>query len=238
MKQEGPNSGFKKSTVVIAGLSIFVLTTLVVGATVYFWRESVNDDTRVTLNKRIASLEEDIINLKSTTTEDKATSKTIQKDSTEEEDWVKYSGKGFYKFSINVPKDAYVCIGDTATGGNDFGCWPEGVYLNDMEDFPYGIAFEQTTLEPKLEELVKTFNYEGYVDSDINFDDADNQIMVKGEETKTFYDKDNNSVTKDIAYTKYLFTKDSYVYMPVIYTDKNLSDYELYQQILMTWQFD
>jgi hypothetical protein len=152
--------------------------------------------------------------------------------------WEKHSGTGFYKFSILAPKDSYVCIGEVATAGSDMGCFPKGVYLKNMKDFPYGIEFEQTSLAPDLQNLVDVFGYEGYTKSDISFGDADNQIMVKGSETRKFWDKDNNEIEKTVYFTKYLFTKDGLVYMPKIYTDPEYSDYDTYQSILRTWEFE
>ena len=149
--------------------------------------------------------------------------------------WEKHSGKGFFKFNILAPKKSYVCIGETA-GESD--CFPTGVYEDNMKHFPYGISFGQTMLDPNLDRLVETFNFDGYEPSDLNFDNASNQIMLKGSATKKFYDRNNNEIEKNVTYTRYLFTKDNYIYMPTIYTDELGSNYEHYQSILSTWKFE
>lgn len=149
--------------------------------------------------------------------------------------WEKHSGTGFFKFTVLAPKMSYVCIGETAGESN---CFPTGIYLNNSQHFPYGISFKQTVLDPNLDQLIITFNFKGYERSDINFDNARNQIMVKGSGTEIFYDKDNKEIKKNVSYTRYLFTKDNYIYMPTIYTNEFGDDYELYQNILSTWKFE
>lgn len=151
--------------------------------------------------------------------------------------WVRHSGQGFFKFSIKTPLESVVCLGETATGGNDGGCYPEGVLLK-SEDFPYGISFEQTYLEPDLETLVGTFGYEGYQTSDLKILGAENQIMLLGEETKTFYESSNKSITAKVKYIKYLFTHGNDIYMPKIYTNPENENLDLYKEILNTWRFE
>lgn len=160
--------------------------------------------------------------------------------------WKPYTGSGFFKYSISAPKDAYVCIGTTATGGDDYGCFPEGMYLANMKNFPYGIQFNQTYLmDINLESLADTFSYEGYEASDIDFS-AQNQIMVKGRETKEFFNRKNTPITKEVFFTKYLFTVQDnnredgkigyFIYMPTIYTDSHYSDYPTFHTILRSWK--
>lgn len=153
--------------------------------------------------------------------------------------WVKHSGKGFFKFSIKTPPEANVCISDTAKAG-DGGCFPEGVWFGE-ENYPFGISFEQTVLiGHDFDSIVKNLGYDGYVESNVDFNGADRQVMVSGSDTKFYWEEVNGkpvNVSKDVNFARYLVISGDYIYMPTIYTDTSNTDIELYQQILSTWEF-
>ena len=215
-------------------LLVFVLVIAVVGIDRYFRLQNRMIKEQAT-TKQLSPTPKSIIT---------STSPTPQ--SVDTTSWKSYTGSGFFKYSISAPKDTYVCIGRTAKGGDDYGCSPEGIYLANMKNFPYGIKFNQTYLmDINLESLVDNFSYEGYEASDIDFS-AQNQIMVKGREAKEFFNRNNTPITKEVFFTKYLFTVQDnnredgkiayFIYMPIIYTDSQYSDYPTFHTILRSWK--
>ncbi len=143
-----------------------------------------------------------------------------------------------FSFSLHAPETMHVHFCPIASFGGY--CEGEdgnvGVYMKES-DFPFGLVIEQTILLGLTDEMARTAfpeNFKNAVSSDIDFG-VPGAVKTQGKDREDIH---GIGLFKDYEYTKYTFRKGNNLYMASIRTDEQLTNFNLFKQILETWKFE
>jgi hypothetical protein len=153
--------------------------------------------------------------------------------------WVSYSHP--WGYSIKAPKGATVKFCEFASSDgvceNIEGYF--GVYLPDNQ-YPYGILFNQTVLKGETSAIPAGFTsqYPSSTPSDIDFG-VPGAMMATGKESVKIYSgpQDTQGKSVEYAFTRYIFRKGDFYFMPSIQTNLSKTDFDTLKKILATWKF-